>query len=62
LLAKAVARHLAKALGWELEPERFRVNEPPASACLSLTERIERRQKFMRGGAASMIMVMGTAP
>jgi DNA (cytosine-5)-methyltransferase 1 len=52
LLAQAVARHVAESLGWELEPERFRVDEPPASARLSLAQRIQRRQKFMRGGAA----------
>lgn len=52
LLAREVARHLADALSWQLEPERFVVDEPPASARLSLAERIERRRRFMRGGAA----------
>lgn len=59
LLANAVARHLAKALGWQLAPERFRVIEPPASTRLSLAERIERRDRFMRGGASGGTMVMG---
>ena len=62
LLAQAVAGHVAEALAWELAPDRFRVDEPPVSARLSLAERIERRQKFMRGGAASVIMVHDTAP
>lgn len=52
LLAQAVARHVAAAMEWTLEPEPFCVDEPPASARLSLAERIERRQRFMRGGAA----------
>lgn len=52
LMARAVGLHLAKTLDWTLEPDRFQVDEPPASARLSLAERIERRQKFMRGGAA----------
>lgn len=52
LLARAVARHLGRELGWTLEPERFAVDEPPVGARLSLTERMERRRKFMRGGAA----------
>lgn len=52
LLARSVARHLAAAMEWTLEPDRFRVDEPPATARLSLAERLERRQRFMRGGAA----------
>jgi DNA (cytosine-5)-methyltransferase 1 len=52
LLAKSVAEHLAKSLGWKLKPNSFTVKEAPASARLSLAERIERRQKFMRGGAS----------
>ncbi len=52
LLAQAVARHVADAMEWTLEPGRFRVDEPPATARLTLAERIERRQRFMRGGAA----------
>lgn len=56
LLAQVVVQHIADVLGWELEPERFQVDDPPASARLSIAERIERRQKFMRGGAASGIV------
>lgn len=52
LLAQAVARHVADAMEWTLEPGRFRVDKPPATVRLSLAERIERRQRFMRGGAA----------
>lgn len=52
LLAQAVARNTADAMEWTLEPRRFCVDEPPATVRLSLAERIERRQRFMRGGAA----------
>lgn len=52
LLAQAVARHVAEVMGWTLRPGSFHVDEPPASARLSLAERIERRKRFMRGGAA----------
>jgi DNA (cytosine-5)-methyltransferase 1 len=56
LLAQVVAEHLAAVLGWDLEPGRFRVDGPPASTRLSLTQRIERRQKFMRGGASGSMV------
>lgn len=52
LLARAVALHLGEVMGWKLEPQRFLVEEPPLSPRLTLAERIERRRKFMRGGAA----------
>lgn len=52
LLAKVVAKHIAVSLGWKLEPERFAVKSAPDSVRLTVAERIERRQQFMRGGAS----------
>ena len=51
-LASAVGAHIASSMGWELEPDRFVVHGPPESIRLSLEERLARRAKFMRGGAA----------
>jgi DNA (cytosine-5)-methyltransferase 1 len=51
-LAAAVGRHVAEQLGWDLEPDRFVVVGPPDAARLTLDERLARRAKFMRGGAA----------
>jgi DNA (cytosine-5)-methyltransferase 1 len=55
LLAKAVAEHLSASLGWRLQPQSYAVDEPPISTRISMAERIERRQRFMRGGASSAV-------
>jgi DNA (cytosine-5)-methyltransferase 1 len=52
LLARAVAEHVATAMGWDLEPERFVVDGPPTRNRLSIEERLSRREKYMRGGAS----------
>ncbi|HKB51004.1 MAG TPA: DNA cytosine methyltransferase [Solirubrobacterales bacterium] len=52
LLASAVARHIAKSLGWRLQPSRFVSSGPPERQRLSLEERLRRRQRYMRGGAS----------
>jgi DNA (cytosine-5)-methyltransferase 1 len=52
LLARAVGEHLAGFMGWSLEPSRFAVDGPPDYQRLSLAERLERRAKYMRGGAS----------
>lgn len=51
-LAAAVGRQVAESMGWHLEPARFAVDGPPDFPRLSLAERLERRAKFMRGGAS----------
>lgn len=52
LLAKAVVEHVAKFMNWELEPDRFAIAGPPSHEKLTLAERLERRAKYMRGGAS----------
>lgn len=52
LLAKAVGEHVAKFMNWELEPDRFAIAGPPSHEKLTLAERLERRAKYMRGGAS----------
>lgn len=52
LLATAVARHLARSLGWRLQPSRFASSGPPKRPQLSLEDRLRRRQRYMRGGAS----------
>ena len=52
LLAKAVGEHVARFMNWTLEPERFATTGPPHYEKLTLAERIERRAKYMRGGAS----------
>lgn len=51
-LAAAVGRHVAETMGWTLDPARFAVDGPPDYRRLTLAERLERRSKFMRGGAS----------
>jgi DNA (cytosine-5)-methyltransferase 1 len=52
LLATAVARHLARSLGWRLQPSRFASPGPPKRSRLSIEDRLRRRQRYMRGGAS----------
>lgn len=52
VLARCVAEHVAAHLDWSLDTHRFAVDGPPDRARLSLSERIARRQKYMRGGAS----------
>lgn len=52
LLAQRVVEHLAARIGWKLDPRRFASKRQPVRVTLSLAERLERREKFMRGGAS----------
>jgi len=52
LLARAVGAHVAKFMGWPLDETRFAVAGPPEYVRLTVTERIARRERFMRGGAS----------
>jgi len=52
LLARAVGEHVARHMKWSLDRRRFAVAGPPQRMQLSLQERIERREKYMRGGAS----------
>jgi DNA (cytosine-5)-methyltransferase 1 len=52
LLARAVAEHVAAFMGWTLDESRFAIEGPPDYLRLSLAERLERRAKYMRGGAS----------
>jgi len=52
LLARAVGEHVARFMGWSLDVSRFAVNGPPTHLRLTLAERLERRAKYMRGGAS----------
>lgn len=52
LLARAVGEHVGGFMGWSLDPLRFVVTGPPKYLHLSLAARLERRAKFMRGGAS----------
>lgn len=52
LLAGAVGKQVASAMGWRLDPTQFAVTGPPERDRLSLEERIARREKYMRGGAS----------
>lgn len=51
-LARAVGEHVAAFMGWVLDDTRFAVARPPDHERLSLAERLERRAKYMRGGAS----------
>ena len=52
LLARAVGEHLAAFMGWTLDESRFAVDGPPEYRRLTLAQRLERRAKYMRGGAS----------
>lgn len=52
LLARAVGEHVAKFLRWTLDDSLFAVDGPPEYLRLSLAERLQRRAKYMRGGAS----------
>jgi DNA (cytosine-5)-methyltransferase 1 len=52
ILARAVVEHLADFMGWRLDESRFAIDGPPEYVRLTLAERLERRAKFMRGGAS----------
>jgi DNA (cytosine-5)-methyltransferase 1 len=52
LLARVVGEHVAALMGWQLDESRFAVGGPPEYRRLSLAERLERRKKYMRGGAS----------
>lgn len=52
LLARALGSHLASFMDWRTDPVRFRVKGPPPTTRLPLKERLDRRQRFMRGGAS----------
>lgn len=52
LLARAVGRHVAGFMGWTLDESLFTVAGPPQHVRLTLAERLERRSKYMRGGAS----------
>lgn len=52
LLARAVGSHVAAVMGWSVDVARFAVDGPPDTARMTLAERLERRSKYMRGGAA----------
>ncbi len=52
LLARAVGQHVAAFMGWTLDPARFAVAGPPTYRKLTVAQRLERRAKYMRGGAS----------
>jgi DNA (cytosine-5)-methyltransferase 1 len=52
LLARAVGRHVAKHMKWSLDETQFATEGPPDYPRLTLQERLERRAKYMRGGAS----------
>lgn len=52
LLAQAVGEHVANVMGWSLDRSRFTVDGPPEYRRLTIAERLERRAKYMRGGAS----------
>jgi len=52
LLAQAVGRHVARFMRWRLDPSQFAVDGPPEYTRLTMAERLERREKYMRGGAS----------
>ncbi len=52
LLARAVGRHVAEHMKWSLDETRFATAGPPDYPRLTLQERLERRAKYMRGGAS----------
>jgi DNA (cytosine-5)-methyltransferase 1 len=52
LLARAVGEHVARCMGWPLDGSRFAVEGPPEYVRLTLAQRLERRAKYMRGGAS----------
>jgi DNA (cytosine-5)-methyltransferase 1 len=52
LLARAVGEHLAGFMGWSLDDSRFAIDGPPEYLRLTLAQRLERRGKYMRGGAS----------
>ncbi len=52
LLARAVGQHVAVFMEWSLFPGRFAISGPPEYPKLTLAQRLERRTKYMRGGAS----------
>lgn len=52
LLARAVGEHVAGFMGWSLDDSHFVVDGPPEYLRLTLAERLDRRAKYMRGGAS----------
>jgi DNA (cytosine-5)-methyltransferase 1 len=54
-LAAAVGRHVAEKMEWSLDPQRFAVPGPPERERLTLSERLARRERFMRGGASRAV-------
>lgn len=52
LLARAVGRHVAAHMKWSLDEAQFPTEGPPEYTRLTLEERLERRAKYMRGGAS----------
>lgn len=52
LLARAVGEHVAAFMGWTLDDSRCAVQGPPEYRRLTVTERLARRERFMRGGAS----------
>jgi DNA (cytosine-5)-methyltransferase 1 len=52
LLARAVGEHVGRFMGWQLDSSQFAVDGPPNYLRLTLAERLERRAKYMRGGAS----------
>lgn len=52
LMARAVGEHVAAHLKWKLDDNAFRVDGPPDHARLTVAERLDRRDRFMRGGAS----------
>lgn len=57
LVARAVGEQVAAHMGWDLEPERFEVTGPPEYLRLTVSERLQRRERFMRGGASGALPV-----
>ena len=52
LLARVVGAHVAAFMDWTLDEQRFTVERPPEYTRLSMSERLARRNKYMRGGAS----------
>jgi DNA (cytosine-5)-methyltransferase 1 len=52
LLARSVGEHVAGFMGWPLDDSHFVVDGPPEYLRLTLAERLDRRAKYMRGGAS----------
>jgi len=52
LMARAVGEQVASHMKWKLDERAFLVAGPPEHKRLSVAERLDRREKFMRGGAS----------